>query len=229
MTAMAVKAGWDGRYFEDFEVGDVYLHPLGRTLTQQDNIAFTLMTLFFLLRDRDAIVEQCLRASYRVFGPAGERIGRQAINSVRATIDGLVLVGIGEGAVMTIVYSLLGTPHPIMLGILTAVAATIPFGAAVMFAVAAALQIAMGSPVNAGIIVVSGLIVLAVADHLVRPAIIGGATRLPFLWVLIGILGGAATFGILGLFVGPATMAVLVMLWRDFADGVGQSSEAPSE
>lgn len=41
---MAVKTGWEGRYFEDFAVGDVYLHALGRTLTQNDNIWFTLMT-----------------------------------------------------------------------------------------------------------------------------------------------------------------------------------------
>lgn len=41
---MAVKTGWEGRFFEDFEVGDVYPHPLGRTLTQSDNIWFTLMT-----------------------------------------------------------------------------------------------------------------------------------------------------------------------------------------
>lgn len=41
---MAIKTGWEGRYFEDFEVGDVYPHPLGRTLTQNDNISFTLMT-----------------------------------------------------------------------------------------------------------------------------------------------------------------------------------------
>ena len=41
---MAVKTGWEGRFFEDFEVGDVYPHPLGRTLTQNDNISFTLMT-----------------------------------------------------------------------------------------------------------------------------------------------------------------------------------------
>lgn len=41
---MAVKIGWEGRYFEDFEIGDVYPHPLGRTLTQNDNIWFTLLT-----------------------------------------------------------------------------------------------------------------------------------------------------------------------------------------
>jgi acyl dehydratase len=41
---MAEKKGWQGRYFEDFEVGDVYAHPLGRTITQTDNIWFTLLT-----------------------------------------------------------------------------------------------------------------------------------------------------------------------------------------
>jgi itaconyl-CoA hydratase len=41
---MAVKAGWRGRFFEDFEVGDVYEHPLGRTVTTTDNAWFTLLT-----------------------------------------------------------------------------------------------------------------------------------------------------------------------------------------
>jgi acyl dehydratase len=41
---MAVKPGWNGRFFEDFEVGDVYEHPLGRTVTTVDNIWFSLLT-----------------------------------------------------------------------------------------------------------------------------------------------------------------------------------------
>ncbi len=41
---MAVKPGWQGRFFEDFEVGDVYQHPLGRTVTTTDNAWFTLLT-----------------------------------------------------------------------------------------------------------------------------------------------------------------------------------------
>ena len=40
---MAVKEGWKGRLFEDFEVGDVYRHPLGRTVTETDNVWFTLL------------------------------------------------------------------------------------------------------------------------------------------------------------------------------------------
>jgi acyl dehydratase len=42
---MAIKEGWKGRVYEDFEVGDIYQHPLGRTVTQTDNIWFTLLTV----------------------------------------------------------------------------------------------------------------------------------------------------------------------------------------
>src|SRR6266403_3696085 len=41
---MTIKKGWTGRFFEDFSVGDVYEHPLGRTITTADNIWFTLLT-----------------------------------------------------------------------------------------------------------------------------------------------------------------------------------------
>jgi itaconyl-CoA hydratase len=42
---MTVKTGWAGRFYEDFEVGDVYEHPLGRTITETDNIWFTLLSM----------------------------------------------------------------------------------------------------------------------------------------------------------------------------------------
>jgi acyl dehydratase len=42
---MGIKPGWTGRVFEDFEVGDVYEHPLGRTITQADNVWFTCVTM----------------------------------------------------------------------------------------------------------------------------------------------------------------------------------------
>ena len=42
---MGIKTGWTGRVFEDFEVGDVYLHPLGRTIIAADNVWFTCITM----------------------------------------------------------------------------------------------------------------------------------------------------------------------------------------
>jgi predicted PurR-regulated permease PerM len=181
---------------------------------------FTLLTLFFLFRDGARFSRQLLRLSDRLLGPDGERIGRHMVQAVLATVNGLVLVGLGEGAVMGLAYLLSGLPHPISTAALTGVLAVIPFGAPVAFG-AAALYLTATSNVVGGIaILVTGLVVVFVADHLIRPVIIGGAARLPFLWVLLGILGGLETFGIIGLFLGPAIMAALISLWRDWTEAV---------
>ena len=42
---MSIKPGWKGRYYEDFEIGDIYRHPLGRTITESDNTWFTLVSM----------------------------------------------------------------------------------------------------------------------------------------------------------------------------------------
>lgn len=182
--------------------------------------AFTLLTLFFLIRDRDAIIHHARLVIRHLLGHTGDRIAQQAILSVRGTIDGLVLVGLGEGAVMSIVYLVLGVPHPFLLGAVTAIAAMIPFGAVLVFAIAVLMLLAQGSAGGAIAVMVIGLGVVFIADHLIRPGLIGSATKLPFLWVLIGILGGVETLGLIGLFVGPATMAVLIMLWRDYMSAI---------
>jgi predicted PurR-regulated permease PerM len=201
---------------------------VGRSLIHRSVVfAFTLIALFFLLRERDVLIAQLQMAGRRLLGSCGDRIGAQLIRSVRGTIDGLVLVGIGEGAIMAVFYLISGVPHPFLLGLLTAVAAMIPFGAALMFGIAALMLIGQSAIGWAIAIFLIGLVVVGIADHFVRPFLIGGSTRLPFLWVLIGILGGVETLGLLGLFVGPATMATLIMLWRDYIGGVSFSDGSP--
>ena len=178
---------------------------------------FTLLTLFFLFKDGDALTAQLQRASHRAFGPSGERVGRQVIASVHGTVDGLVLVGLAEGAILGIGYLLTGVPHPTLFGLLTAIAAMVPFGSAAAFGIAALILLTQGSVTGAIAIGVLGFATTFIADHFVRPGLIGNATRLPFLWVLLGILGGVETWGLLGLFLGPAIMAALTMLWREWA------------
>ncbi len=190
--------------------------------------AFTLATLFFLFRDGATLVAQMRVASRRLFGPNGERLGAQVIASVHGTVDGLVLVGLGIGAVLGIGYWLAGAPHPVLLGALTAVAATIPLGSMIVLAAASLLVLATGTAVKAAVLLAAGVVVIFVADHAVRPALIGGSTRLPFLWVLLGILGGVETFGLLGLFVGPAIMAALILLWREWTGNAHDDAQMTS-
>jgi predicted PurR-regulated permease PerM len=142
---------------------------------------------------------------------------------VIGTVNGLVLVGLGEGVLLGVAYIFTGLPHPVSIAVLTGVLAVIPFGAPVVFGAAALYLAATGSTVAGVAVLGTGLVVVFVADHFIRPVLIGGAIRLPFLWVLLGILGGLETFGILGLFLGPAIMAALISLWREWTD----SSSAP--
>jgi len=205
---------------------------LVRGLNQHDVVAFgqsfgghvgailltftvTLLTLFFLFKDGEALSASLEFMSERVFGPRGKLLSLQLVASVHATVDGLVFVGIGEGIVLAIGYYIAGVPQATLLGIVTAIGAIIPFGAFVMFSTASLLLIFKGSMVGAVVIFLLGLVVLIVADHVVRPLVIGNATRLPFLLVLLGIIGGVETCGLLGLFLGPALMTVVVDLWRE--------------
>jgi predicted PurR-regulated permease PerM len=177
---------------------------------------FTLVTLFFLFRDGPRLAEKLLFATRRLFGPGGEPVARQMIASIHGTVDGLVLVGLGVGAILGVGYAIAGAPHPALLGVATAIAAVIPMGAPIVLFLAAGLVAAAGNTVAAAVLLGVGMAVIFIADHAIRPALIGGATRLPFLWVLLGILGGVETFGLLGLFLGPAVMAALILLWREW-------------
>jgi predicted PurR-regulated permease PerM len=176
---------------------------------------FTILALFFIYRDGDSLAASLGRLSERTFGPRGRAIGERIVVSVHGTVDGLVLVGLGEGLLLTIAYYFVGVPQLLLMGVATAIGCIIPFGAFVMFSLASLLLIYKGAIFSALFIFAFGLVVLTAADHVVRPYVIGSATQLPFLFVLIGILGGVEAFGMLGLFLGPAIMAVLVDLWRE--------------
>lgn len=177
---------------------------------------FMLVTLFFVFKAGSKLGEQLLEASRRGFGSEGAALVRRMTNSVRSTVTGLVVVGLGEGALLGVAYLVTGVPHATLLGMLTAIAAMLPFCAPIVFIGSALWLLSQGATVAAISVVVFGFVVVFVAEHFVRPVLIGGAARLPFLLVLFGILGGAETFGLVGLFIGPALMTVLVVLWDDW-------------
>ncbi len=191
-------------------------------------LVFTLLTLFFVYVRRDLLGAEVLRASRRLFGASVDRLLVHAAGAIRATVDGVVLVAVAEGAIMAVVYAFAGVAHPVLLGAVTGLFAMIPFAAPIAFGAIAVALMMRGAIAAAVAVATVGTAMLFVADHLVRPAIIGGAARLPFLWVLLGILGGVESFGLLGIFLGPALMAALVAIWRESAADVTDSGARPA-
>ena len=191
-------------------------HLGGRVTHGLVTFGFMLLVLFFVFRAGPSLGQQLVAASRRAFGADGASLTQRMAASVRSTVTGLVVVGLAEGALLGIAYLIARVPHAALLGMLTAIAAMLPFCAPLVFLGTALWLFSQGSMVAAISIAVFGVIVVFIAEHFVRPALISGSTRLPFLLVLFGILGGAETFGLLGLFIGPALMTVLNVLWADW-------------
>jgi predicted PurR-regulated permease PerM len=180
---------------------------------------FMLVTLFVIFQAGPRLSGSLMKGVQRAFGHDGLHLVERMAAAVRGTVSGLVVVGIGEGALLLVAYMLTGVPHAALLGFVTAIAAMLPFCAPLVFCGAALwLFIMQGTLVPAIGLAVFGFVVVFIAEHFVRPVLIGSSARLPFLLVLFGILGGAETFGLLGLFVGPALMTVLMVLWTEWVE-----------
>jgi predicted PurR-regulated permease PerM len=198
----------------------------GQVFHRLVDFGFAFLCLFFFYIDGKALERQIATVGRRWFG--GARWGHyydKIPPAIRSTVNGLVLVGLGEGLLIGIGYAVAGLPSAALWGAATGMLAIVPFGAPVIFLGVAGVMAVNGHVAAAIGVAVWGGIVLMVADHLVRPTIIGNATRLPFLAVLFGILGGVETLGLIGLFIGPVVMVLLVTLWRE----AGSASDAAAE
>src|SRR5262249_4375189 len=109
-------------------------------------------------------------------------------------------------------YAVAGVSHPVLFGFATALLATVPFGATAVFVIACFTLVIQSRITAAVLLFVFASVVVFVADHFVRPALIGASTRLPFLWVLLGLLGGWETLAVTGLFAGPAIMPAVIAI-----------------
>ena len=191
------------------------------------DIGVAFVALFFLYKDGPALVRQMDAIGSHCVGRARwELYATKVPTAIRATVNGLVLVGLAEGLLLGIVYAFAGVPSAVLWGAATGILAIIPFGAPIAFLIVSGILVAGGHTGAALAVFAAGVIVLFIADHFVRPTIIGNATKLPFLAVLFGILGGVETMGLVGLFIGPVVMTLFVTLWHEekvFGPGVRQA------
>ncbi len=102
----------------------------------------------------------------------------------------------------------------------------IPFGASAVFTgVTLWVWLAASEPLLALVIFIAGNIITTLADNLLKPLLIGGRSRMPFMLIFMGLIGGLSVLGILGIFVGPMLMGMLMAWWQGWKrDDAEQSS-----
>jgi predicted PurR-regulated permease PerM len=179
--------------------------------------AITLIALFLVLRDGAWLADRALTAADHLLGDPGARLIGRIADAIRATVNGTMAAAIVKGAGIGIAYVVMGVPHPLLFAVLTTALAMVPLGAWVALSTAALILAPhSGTLLAPAGLFVFGAAILLIGDNLIHPALIGGTAQLPFLLVLIGILGGMQSFGLVGLFLGPVIMAALLTVWREW-------------
>ncbi|WP_246032931.1 AI-2E family transporter [Falsirhodobacter xinxiangensis] len=181
------------------------------------NLLFMLIALFIFYRDGENIAAQLDVIGGRILPSRWDRLSRMVPLTISATVTGMTLIAIGEGVILGVAYWVAGVPSPVMLGVLTGFMALIPGGAPLSFTLVSIYLVASGSPFAGVALFVWGTVELFTVDKTIRPVLIGGPVKMPFLPTFFGLIGGVKTMGIVGLFVGPVLMALLVAIWREWA------------
>ena len=203
---------------------------LGRNVAK---LGFALITVFFLYRDGEDVLAQAQRVLHRFLGARVDRYLAAVGSMTMAVVWGLVATALAQGLFAGIGYWWFGLEAPVLLGAITTVVALLPFGTPFVWGSAGVWLIASGETFDGVGLLLWGTLVVSWVDNLVRPMVISSATRISFLLVMFGVLGGLAAFGLVGLFIGPVILAVLMAVWREWieesAGPEGQRADSPEQ
>jgi len=180
------------------------------------SLGVMLYLLFFLLRDGTSLTRRIkdaipLRASQR-----DELLQKFAV-VVRATVKGSILVAALQGALGGLIFWLLGIHAPVLWAVVMAFFALVPaVGASIVWLPVALYLLISGAVWKALILVAFGMLVIGLVDNILRPMLVGKATRMPDYLVLISTLGGISVAGLNGFVIGPMVAAMFIAVWDIF-------------
>jgi predicted PurR-regulated permease PerM len=208
-------------------LGNIYrllLNFGGRAFGWVLSLLFMLITLFFIYKDGQRLSKQLDKVGERILSAHWWRFSRVIPATVSSTVIGMGVIAMGEGVILGVAYALAGVPSPVALGVVTGFMALIPGGAPLAFTLVSIYLLGSGHVLEGIALFLWGSIELFIVDKTLRPRLVGGPIKLPFLPTFFGLIGGVQTMGLVGLFVGPVLMALLVTIWKEWLRDVDASS-----
>jgi len=179
-------------------------------------LALSIFIAFFLFRHGATAAQRLNAAVERISGEQGRRMLTVAGNTVRGVVYGILGTALVQAVLMGIGLFIAGVPGAALLALLTFFVSVIPVvGTGLVWIPAAIWLFSQGSTGWGIFLVVWGLGVGNV-DNVIKPWLISQGSDMPFLLIFFGVLGGALTFGFIGVFLGPTLLAVgyrLVAEW----------------
>ena len=180
-------------------------------------LALSIFIAFFFLRDGDALLERMHAAIERIAPERGRRLAGVAATTVRGVVLGILGTALAQGVLMAIGLWLAGFKAAPLLGLVTFFLSPVPIGPPLVWIPAGILLFTQGETGWGIFLIAWGALVVSSVDNFLKPMIISRGSALPFVLVLLGVLGGAIAFGFVGVFLGPVLLAVGYALIREWA------------
>ncbi|WP_296201695.1 AI-2E family transporter [Psychrobacter sp. UBA3962] len=179
-------------------------------------MGMALMTIFFFYRDGISLMKQIRQALRNIIGNRIDDYIDSVGSTTQAVVYGIGLTALAQAILAGIGYYVAGAPSPILLTLMTFVVALIPFGTPFAWMGVSIWLLTQGHTAEAIGLALWGMLVISWVDNLIRPIVISGATKIPFIIIFIGVLGGLTAFGFVGLFIGPVVLAIALAVWREW-------------
>jgi len=197
-------------------VTNQFITMTGDIATKIPELVFQFFILLFLtfyfLKDGGKIVSS-IRKVLPFDSKTNEKFIDRSKNIVAGTIWGMIIIGIIQGIVAGIGFYLFHAPSPLFFTLIAIFLAILPFiGPWLVWAPVGLAMIAGGHLVNGLLLMIFGLLVVGTIDNIVRPLVVGKYGKINPAIALIGMLGGLALIGPIGLIVGPIILEYLIML-----------------
>ena len=178
-----------------------------------------IFVAYFFYRDGDRIRRLLIEGMVRIAGPEqGAALIATAQSAVKGVIYGLIGTAFAQAAVALVGFLIAGVPGAFLLAALTFVLSLVPMGPVLIWGGAAAWLYFQDQVGWAIFMVIYGVAVISSVDNVLKPILMSRAGNLSMLVVVLGVFGGAIAFGFIGLFVGPALLAVgwnLMKTWLE--------------
>ncbi len=179
-------------------------------------MGMALMTLFFFYRDGNSLMQQIRQALRNIIGNRIDSYIDSVGTTTRAVVYGIGLTALAQALLAGVGYYFSDSPSPISLTIITFIIALIPFGTPFAWGAVSIWLLSQGQTAEGIGLALWGILVISWVDNLIRPIVISGATKIPFIIIFIGVLGGLTAFGFVGLFIGPVVLAIGLAVWREW-------------
>jgi predicted PurR-regulated permease PerM len=150
-------------------------------------------------------------------------------NTIKGVIYGIVGTALAQSLIAGLGFWIAGVPMPFLLGLFTFFAALIPMGPPFIW-IPASIWLFMNDHMGWGIfMIIYGALGISSIDNILRPYLISYSSKMPFIIVFLGALGGAIGFGFLGVFLGPALLAVGFSLLKDWGNLTAKTALSGSD